>query len=216
MFFEVAGEFGEYFDWQYAKDRCVPHPGGEPKHTLYLSVYRTLENIPLQQLQGLYLTTRDGRSLRLQRGTMPGREERRFHLYQELCPVHPLVVSTLSPGDFAGFMTDPARTKITVPAIVFTDVKMVDLSTDGPTGNIGPAYDRNSDHLHDCIHEVEQLAAKPTKTVYRSNIERFSFQVINSGVFVGNRSEDPLFYPMPDLNTLHNQHYDWARSAQLL
>lgn len=216
IFLEVDGGFGDWFDWNYAADRCVPHPGGEPKHTLYLSVYRTLEHVPCSQLKELYLTTRDGRSLRLEKSAPAQHEERRFHLYQELCPVHPLVVSTLCPRDFAAYMTDPARTKISVPALVFCDVKMVDLSGDGPTGNIGPAYDRNSDHLHDCIREVEQLADKPTKTVYRTNIERFSFQVIKSGIYIGSRDESPLFYPMVDLNTLHNQHYDWARSAQLL
>ncbi|MFW6362627.1 MAG: hypothetical protein ACOC0D_02175 [Spirochaeta sp.] len=216
MFFEVDGGFGSYFDWQYAAERCVAHPDGGPKHTLYLSAYRTLENTPLSRLKDLYLTTRDGRSLQLSQTPMPRHSDRSFHLYQELCPVQPLVVSTLDPVDFASFMTDPEKTRISVPAIVFTDVKMVDLSSDGPTGNVGPAYDRNSDHLHDCIREVKELSGKPTKTVYRTNIERFSFQVISSGIFAGNRSEETVFFPMPDLNTLHNEHYDWARSAQLL
>lgn len=216
MFVQVEGDFGNYFDWEYARQRCVAHDDGQPKHTLYLSVYRTLENIPLPQLRGLYLTTRDGRSLQIDPQPVPAHEQRRFHLYQELCPVHPLVVSRLRPQDFAAYMTDPLQSKITVPALVFTDVKIVDFSSDGPTGNIGPAYDRNTDHLHDCIREIEEIQGKPTKTVYRTNIERFSFQIISSGIYFGNRSDSPLYYPMPDLNTLHNSHYDWARSAQLL
>ncbi|GAB6088431.1 hypothetical protein [Spirochaeta dissipatitropha] len=215
IFIEVESGFGDYFDWDYAHKRCVAHPDGRPKHTLYLSVYRTLEHVPLDKMKDMYLTTRDGRSLKLESEKIPPQKNRRFHLYQELCPAHPLVVSVLNPADFALFITNPDKTKITVPSLVFCDVKIVDMNTDGPTGNVGPAYDRNSDHLHDCIREVEELASKPTKTVYRSNIERFSFQVINSGLYIGDGSSS-LFFPMPDLNTLHNEHYDWARSAMLL
>jgi predicted HD phosphohydrolase len=46
IFCELLHDFGDYFDWNYAHERCVPHPTGEPKNSLYLAVYRVLENIP--------------------------------------------------------------------------------------------------------------------------------------------------------------------------
>ena len=46
--------------------RCVPHPDGQPKHSVYLSVYRVLERIPLDAVKNLFMATPDGRVLELQ------------------------------------------------------------------------------------------------------------------------------------------------------
>jgi hypothetical protein len=53
IFAEIDGGFGDYFDWQYAREKCVPHQNGDPKNSLYLSVNRTLEHIPLSTLRSL-------------------------------------------------------------------------------------------------------------------------------------------------------------------
>ena len=47
IFIGITGEFGDAFDWEYARAQCVPHANGDPKHSVYLSIYRTLERIPL-------------------------------------------------------------------------------------------------------------------------------------------------------------------------
>src|SRR6056297_2451029 len=93
IFIEVNGEWGDDFDWAYAKENCVHHENGEPKHSLYLGVYRILERIPFKALRSLYLTTRDGRSLELEKCEyVPPVQDRNFFIYKELCPVSPLVV----------------------------------------------------------------------------------------------------------------------------
>ena len=51
IFIEVEPGFGDYFDWKYAGERTVPHPNGDPKHSVYLSVYRALEHTPVDVMK---------------------------------------------------------------------------------------------------------------------------------------------------------------------
>lgn len=214
MFIEVDGGFGDFFDWNYAKEKCVPHQNGDPKNSLYLSVYRTLENIPLSAMRSLYLTTRDGRSLELGKAELKEHPVKQgYWVYQELCPIRPLAVSTLDPIDFSHYMSD-RTTKTWVPKIIFADLKVIDFSTP-ETGSIGPAYDRNLDHLKDCIRAVTELKAKPNKIVDRSSVDRFSYQIVNGGVYVG-EGETVVMYRMKTAAELRQHHYDWGRSAMIL
>ncbi len=214
MFIEVEGQFGNYFDWNYAKEKCVPHPNGDPKNSLYLSVYQTLEHIPLSVMRSLFLTTRDGRTLELERSELTEHPPKReFWVYQELCPIRPLAVSILNPIEFSSYMTDKSN-KTWVPKIIFTDLKVIDFSKPN-TGSIGPAYDRNLEHLQDCIREVTGNKEKPNKIVDRSYVDRFSYQIIDQGIYVG-EGKTVLFYPMKSITELRQHYYDWARSAMIL
>src|SRR5512135_3403772 len=68
IFFEVDPRFPEHTDHFKVDDietRCAPHPDGSPKRSKYISVYRVMEFLPLPVYCGLYLTTADGRVLRL-------------------------------------------------------------------------------------------------------------------------------------------------------
>ncbi len=214
MFMEIDGGFGDYFDWTYAREKCVPHQNGDPKNSLYLSVYRTLENVPLPAMRSLYLTTRDGRSLELGKSVLEEHPEKRgFWVYQELCPIRPLAVSTLDPMDFSRYMCDPS-TKTWVPKIVFADLKVVDVSSEDPAN--GPAvYDRNLEHLKDCIAAVTELKAKPNKIVDRSSVDRFTFQIIGDGIYVGD-GDSVVVYRMKSAADLRRHHYEWGRSAMIL
>lgn len=213
MFFEVDGGFGDWFDWAYARERCVPHADGQPKHSVWMSVYRVIEHVPIEVLGTLYLTTADGRSLALQPQERTGMEERSFYVYQELAPLTPLVVSALSPAKFASYMTDPAN-HVSVPTVVFSDLKVIDFDNPTVTGNIGRAYDKNLEHLKACVRDVTTLPDKPNKNVERS-VASFSYQIIRDGVYVG--SGDRLrAYPMPSIDTIRRDHYDWGRSAMIL
>ncbi|MCF7928818.1 MAG: hypothetical protein K9L68_07710 [Spirochaetales bacterium] len=213
IFAEINGEFGNDFDWDYAAERCVSHEDGEPKHSLYLSVYRTIEKIPLTQYRNLYLTTRDGRSLPINPTRYTGGVRKSIYIYQELSPINPLVVSSMPPEDFTDFITAESQ-KIHVPVLVFADLKVIDFKTPEQTGNIGGIYDRNSEHIQSCIESVEG-GGKPTKTIDRSHIESFSYQAIDRGIFFGSE-EEILFFPMPDYNTLRMHHYAWAKSALII
>ncbi len=215
MFIQVEGEFGGFFDWDYARKQCVAHPDGSPKHSVYLGVYRVLENIPLDRLGSLYLTTRDGRTMELPRGEYrPDTGETQYALYQELCPIQPLVVSSLAPREFAEFIISDAN-KIVVPSLVFTDLKVINFNDPQHTGNIGGIYSRNLKHLKACIDEVVSRPNKPTKTLDRSYTGSFSYQVINRGIYAAS-GEGIVMYPMADERSLREEHYDWARSALIL
>ena len=212
MFMELEGGFGSHFDWDYAEKRCVSHPNGEPKHSVWLGVYRVLEHVPLSAMKTLYLTTKDGRSLPLEPTPSLPTNRRDFYVYQELAPLTPLVVSALPPAEFAAFMTD-ANNHVSVPTVVFSDLKVVDFDNPELTGNIGGAYDRNLEHLQACVRDVTTKSDKPNKNVERS-VQSFSYQIIQDGIYVGN-GDGQVYYPMPSADTIRQSHYDWGRSAMV-
>ncbi len=216
IFIEVDGEFGDYFDWKYARERCVTHSDGSPKNSVWMSVYRALEHTELDRLKKLYLTTADGRSL----GIEPRRADagaaqtgRGYFVYQEICPISPLVVSKFDPVQFSIHMTNPAN-KVFVPKVVFADIKTVDLEKSKDTADAGPVYDKNLLHLRECIMAVRHGSEKPNKNVERS-MQSFAYNIIERGLYVGDKS-DVVWYPMPSLDQIRQHHYDWGRSAMVV
>ena len=212
MFIEVTGGFGDYFDWEFAEKKCVPHSDGRPKNSLYLSVYRVLENVPLDALGTIYLVTKDGRSLPIEKQEYkaPG-DWVGYSLYREYCPMSPLAVSTLNPKNYGEYMTDPLN-KVHVPSIMFADLKMGDLDDIENSGNVGQIYDRNLDHLRDCVTSLKAGTRKMTKIVDRSNFSASFYQIIDNGLYVAS-GEGIVMYPMPDRGALKKIDYDWGRSA---
>ncbi len=213
IFIEVEGNFGKEFDWNYAEKNCIKHKNGDPKNSLYLSVYRVLERIPVERLKNVYLTTRDGRTIELKQ-TEYVPDEKKFWIYQELCPITPLVVSYLNPKDFVGYITKPEN-KIYVPRIIFSDLKVIDFDNPEDTGNIGRIYDRKIEHIKECIKAVTLRKTKINKTLDRSHVETFSFQIINKGIYIGDGKKF-LMYKMPSAEEIKKIDYDWGRSAQIL
>lgn len=214
IFIEITKEFAGPFDWAYARERCVPHKNGEPKHSVYLSVYRVLERIPLDALGTLHLTTSDGRTLSIE-AEQPQAAEKTYpyYLYQELCPVQPLVVSSLAPAHFAAEMVS-GKGKISFPALFFCDLKVINVKDVEHTGNIGPMYDRNLGHLLECIQAVTERG-KTTKTLDRTFAGSFTFQIVKSGFTLVNET-GKVWYPMPNKEDLATRYYDWSRSAMIV
>lgn len=214
IFIELTEPFENSFDWEYASQSCVAHEDGRPKHSLYLGVYRVLEQVPVEAMGRIHLTTHDGRTLSLEAQPLAEQAAAQdYWVYQELCPIHPLVVSKLAPPDFIQTITDPTA-KIRVPKIAFAVLKPLPDPEAEDTGNLGPLYDGNLSHIQYCI-ETLGIKGKKSKTINRSHIESFSFQVVGDGFYVGNRGQIK-FYPMPTHKFLHDHHYDWACSAQIL
>lgn len=214
IFMEIEPRCSEAFDWNHAEKHCVTKESGDPKHSVYLSVYRVLEHIPLEAMKTCHLVTRDGMSLPIEK------DERGdcgflapYFLYQEICPVAPLAVSALNPSDFADHIINGSG-KISLPAMVFVDIKVIDLNDLEHSGNVGAFYDRNTGHLKECLSEVRSPEGKKTKIVDRSYASRFSYQVIGRGIFAA-RGKNILCYPMPDHATLKQIDYDWGRSAMI-
>jgi hypothetical protein len=212
QFFSVDRNFpSDYFPMAEIDARCVPHANGEPKHSVYLSVYRVLEHVPLNAIGNLYLATRDGRVLEIvPTKTMP-KFPKSFRMYQEICPVAPRVVSSLDPREFASFMTDSKRS-IHVPKILFADLRLGELAANPETGSVRDLPYPNIEHLRSCIAELKKDPSKGTKTVDRMAPLEFPYRMVENGFFVGDAKEC-LYYPMPSERELQTTHYVWWRSA---
>lgn len=216
-FIEVdEGGLADSFDLAYAEKKCATKGKEEGKRSVYLSIYRTLENIPLDSMGTLYLVTRDGRCLPLQPERLEGPTQvtKQFYLYQELSPVRPAVVTKYAPTQFSDYITS-VESKIHVPKIAFADLRVIDLDNLDDSGNIGSFYHRNIAHLQNCIESVMNKPEKFAKTLDRARVETFTYNLIDSGVYVGDQS-GVLFYRMPSLREFRMHHYPWAKSALLV
>ncbi len=210
VFFELKPGFSSrFFDIPAAMEKCVPHVDGVPKASVYVGIYRVLENVPLDALGPLYLTTREGVTLKLEAKTPP-HFERVFHLYQELCPVHPLITSRLDPVEFTKFITDP-RISISMPRIFFADLKLGELARHPMRGRADELMCPNIDHLRSCLEELVSRN-KMTKTFDRLFPPRVLYRSIESGFFVGDQT-GVLCYPMPPLQELETTHRQWWESS---
>jgi len=214
MYFAVDRGFAsDYFPLSEIDSRCVPHANGQPKHSVYLSVYRVLEHVPLSAIGSLFLATRDGRVLEIPPvRSVPG-QQHKYHLYQEICPVDPRVVSTLNPREFAELMTDPKRS-IRVPKIFFADLALGELAENPVTGSIRDLPYPSIEHLRECLVELRGAPEKGTKTVDRIAPVDFPYRAVESGFYLGSGT-DVRFFPMPSQADLQTTHYVWWRSASL-
>ena len=212
IFFEIAPDFRhDYFRIEEGIRRCVPHEDGSPKASIYISVYRVLEHVPLDALQRLYLVTADGRVLGLDRGDYLPESQDGLHLYQEIAPVHPRVVSSLGPTSFYELIVHRPNILIRLPAICFAELRLGELAKDPDGGNLGDLPYSRVAHLR---HSLTALETKTVdaKMVNRTEPATFSYRTIKSGIFVGNR-EDLVFFPFPSSEELRTHHYRWWRSA---
>jgi hypothetical protein len=201
------------FDMERAAKECIPHPDGRPKRSKYLSIYRTLERVPLEAIGRLHLSTRDGRVLSIDPQPYDVDTERQggVNMYLELCPTHPLVVSKLGPGRFIRHITDPQRA-IYVPKLLMVDM-LIDQEPDGKLASYLPY--RDPDHIARCIEELsERHGGKDSKTVDRvPSIEAF-YRTVGRGFFLGSDSK-LKFYPYPSREELDDKHHWWWRSASM-
>jgi hypothetical protein len=202
------------FDTRGAEKKCVPHADGEPKHTVYVAIYRVLEQMPMGALGRLFLTTPDGRVLALAASSDVPATTHDYHLYQEICPVHPRIVSSLGPREFCEYITNPGD-PIHVPKICFVELKLGELATDPERGRPRDLPYRRIDHLRDCLIELREYPEKHTKTVDRVHPLAFPYRSVASGLFVGS-GKDCLYYPFPAEADLKTRYYEWWRSATMM
>ena len=193
------------------EDRCVPHPDGSPKTSIYLSIYRTLEHIPTSALTHLHLATEDGRVLTLEPGVADLSAETHTHLFQEFCPVSPRIISRLDPAQFTAFITDPSQ-PVHVPRIVFCDLTLGPLHDDPESTATDDLPYPNIGHLRDCLRELNAGPAKPTKTVMRQMTHDVLFRTIRRAFYVGD-ADSLVTFPMPSKDELEREHFAWWRSA---
>lgn len=210
IFLEVDPAKVKNFPLQYMEERLVAYDDGEPKRSLYLSIYRALEFIPLEALKNLYLATDDGKVLELKPGSHLSRETDLIHLYQQLSPISTRVVSKLTPPEFINFLTDPKKA-VSAPKVFMAELKLNQLAED-PGAPIHNLPYPNPDHLRHCIARLMTSEERLTKTVIRQFSCDLSYRTIEKGFFVGDQ-ESYIFYPLPSIEKLEREHYSWWRSA---
>jgi len=214
MFFDLTGDLlGEYFDLTTAARHCVPHTDGQPKHSVYVAVYRVLEHVPLQAVNSLWLTTKDGRSLELKQQELPHEFPGRFHLYQEICPVHPLIASLLPPWEFCRFITGRGK-PIFVPKICFVDLELSEWADDPRNGRARDLPYPHLEHVRDCLLQLEGDVKKPTKTIDRVYPQQSHYRCIKNGFFLGDGTA-VQYYPFPSREDLESKYHHWWRSANV-
>ncbi len=212
IFFEVDPSFRhDYFRIEEGIRRCVPHEDGSPKASIYISVYRVLEHVSLDSLGQLYLVTSDGRVLGLDASeTLPEPTEG-FHLYQEIAPVHPMVVSSLGPRAFYELIIKDPNILLRLPAIAFAELRLGELAEDPEEGDVGDLPYRRVEHLRQSLIELVTKTVD-AKMVNRTEPATFSYRTIKSGIYVGNEAE-LMYFPFPSSEDLQANHYRWWRSA---
>ena len=213
IFFEIdLGQIEKLIDMNSLNQRCVAKPNGQPKSSVYLSVYKVLEMIPLSALKSLYLTTDNGHTLELKKTPYDRVTEikNRMYLFQELCPVSPLIASDLPPSDFLKRLTD-GSTPIVLPKLFFVELKLGDLATNPQKGSIDYLPYANVGHLKDCLEILSGEYEKRMKTVQRVFSGNLLYRTIESGFYIGSKDEI-IYYRYPSLTELEDLNYEFFRS----
>ena len=215
IFFEVdISKIGNLVDLEYINRRCITE-NNEPKKSVYISIYRVLENTPLKALKSLFLTTDDGKVLELKQAPFKADEEDLgLHLYQELLPVTPRVASSLNPHEFMHYMTGQVD-QIRLPKLFFVELNLNNLADDPVNGSSGDLPYGNIEHLRDCLAGLKEEPQKIKKTVIRFYQGDILFRTCKNGFFIGDAKE-LLFYPFPSMDELKEKYYSWWKSASII
>jgi hypothetical protein len=212
IFFEVdLDQIESLIDMDSLNKRCVAKPDGSPKSSVYLSVYKVLETLPLTALKSLYLTTDRGIALELKKGVYDKSKEHEndLHLYQELCPVTPLVASSLAPSVFLKRLTDGSL-PIVLPKLIFVELTLGELANNPISGSAEHLPYPNSEHLRDCLEIINSEYEKHMKTVHRIFSGELLYRTVETGFYVGTKDEI-IYYPYPGMEELKEMNYKFFR-----
>jgi len=213
-FVELDPDFRHpFFRIEEALARCVPHPDGRPKRSVYVANYRVLEHVPLGAMHNLYLVTAYGESLRLEPTTDYPTGEEELHLYQEIAPITPLVVSTAPPYEFCRFLIHEPDSMVHLPAVAFVELQLGELAHDPEFGAIRDLPYEGIPHLRECLVDLKEKKLH-TKMVNRLASPEFPYRTIKNGLFIG-KEEGLLYFPLPSREELRSTFYRWWRSANV-
>lgn len=204
----------EVFRLSKALPRCVAHPGGSPRRSVYVAIHNVLGRVPYAALKRAYLTTPAGATLGLDPAEWTPRDDLEVNfLYQELGPVYPRVATKLRPREFCTAVTDP-ESFVSVPAIAFIDLNIGGLAYHPGRNDISDTPYSQSDHIRECFKSLE-TKGQPTKIVNRGLRPDLLFYLVRSGLFVGGGGE-MRYFPLPDEDVLESAHHLWWHSAQTM
>jgi hypothetical protein len=210
IFLEVDIEKMPDLPRDHMDKRLVPYEDGEPKRSVFLSIYRVLENVPMEAFKSLFLVTDDGRVLEIKAGKYKVPSADIIHLYQQFNPITTRVASKLNPPEFIQFLTDTTKL-VSTPKLFIVELKLGRLSRD----SYAPIHDLpypNPDHLRDCLARLKSSKERLTKTVIRQYKAELSYRTIKDGFFIGEKDKY-IYYPFPSTAELEDKYYYWWRSA---
>lgn len=210
IFFELDPAKLRRLPKKHIEKELVPYPNGEPKRSVFLSIYRCLEKTPLAALKSLYLSTDDGKVLEIKSSAYNQVESDDIHLYQQFNPITTRVASKLSPENFIQFLTDTKK-PVSAPKILFAELLLNELAIN-PNAPLHNLPYPNPDHLRDCLIQLNKIKGKSTKTVLRYMQGDLNYRTIDTGFFIGEKDRF-LFYPFPSVAELEEKYYSWWRSA---
>lgn len=212
MFFEIDPAFRcDALNIKEAVARCVPHSDGEPRHSVYASVYRVLEHIPVSAIGKLYLCTAYGQALAIERAEMIKNDQPCLHLYQDLAPVNSLIVSSLNPAEVYNSVTVSPSKFIQFPALCFVELYLGELAANPEFGSTNDLPYSFMHHLREALitlHPQEKIS----KLVHRVHSLEIPYRMVKSGFYVGN-GPDLAFYAMPSHQEMRKNHAKWWRLA---
>lgn len=209
IFFEIDPDKAP-LPQDFIQYKMKPYEDIEPKRSVYLSIYRVFEHIPLKAFKNLYLSTDDGRVLEIEARSYIGKASGSVHLYQQLVPITTRVASKLPPLDFLRLLTDTSQ-PVSAPKVCFCELLLNELEKN-PRAPLHNLPYPNPDHLRECLLKLQESPGRQTKTVLRYLQGDLPYRTIKTGFFVGDKQHD-LFYPFPSESDLEGKHYLWWRSA---
>ena len=218
IFAELDLDFRDkYFEIDHYLDLTVPHPGGAPKKTKFISSYAVLEHVDLKAIKSLHLVTTNGKTLGLKPKPYTAvNEPGLVRVYQEICPLTSLVASTLDQRAFGKYLTSETRSK-GAPKVLFTQYEFEVEAFLHRNKNRDlmecPIPDTYPNLLHDYLLELKERKDKKTKTIaLNSTLTAAAWKLIRHGFWFAAKDQ-LVFFPMPSVKQLEKDHYDWWRAA---
>ncbi|HRQ40806.1 MAG TPA: hypothetical protein PLD25_23070 [Chloroflexota bacterium] len=212
IFIELDPNFRhDFFRIDEGLARCVPHADGSPKRSVYIATYRVLEHVPIEAMKRLHLVTAYGQTLALEPSSDYPEDNGGLHMYQEIAPVTPLVVSKADPINFYNFLIKDPESMVHIPAVAFVELQLGKLAHNPETGAVEDLPYTNFHHLRECLVAIR---TKPihTKMVNRVQAIEFPYRTIKNGIFIGN-ADKLVYFPLPSLDELRSKYYRWWQSA---
>jgi hypothetical protein len=197
-------------------EELIPKPDGSPKRSKFVSSYRVLEHIEFDAFKNLFVTSSIGKVLEIEkqpytRTHQPGW----IRTFQEICPLTMSALTYMTPQEFGTFVTEPGAPK-SAPKVLFTQI---DFNTDDFVARLREDPFVTSPipnvHPHKLEEQIELLRKNPHKRIkgisLESNLNKLKLPQLKTGFWLA-EGEELLFYPIPEIEQLEAEHYEWLRS----
>jgi len=219
VFLEIDPDYRhEYFQIEKLLPDVKPKPNGEPKRTKFICCYRVLEHIAMGAFKNLYVSSVEGNVLTIEPQPYDKEHDSGFiRTFQEICPLNAIVMTYMTPPEFGSFITNPNQPK-SAPKVMFTQIEL-DIDEFLTLLEQNPFHESPIPNIHPqkLQQHIREIKAKPEKRIKGISLDsafgRLPFLSLRTGFWIAHK-EELLYYPIPDLVTLENEHYEWLRTVR--